>query len=76
MVLTINGRAAIVVNDAAEFEANQKQTHARELIESLQRGADAARNGKGKPFRQVMARIRDRYIDENGRAKAPRRKAS
>ncbi len=76
LVLTINGKAAVVLNDAADYQASQQQLQARELIESLERGSDAARSGKGKPFDQVMARIRDRYIDDQGRARAHRRKAS
>jgi PHD/YefM family antitoxin component YafN of YafNO toxin-antitoxin module len=60
-VLTVNGRAELVVQDAAAFE------DMLDAVRGIQRGLDAMKTGSGKPFRQALDEIRSRH-------KIPRRK--
>ena len=60
-VLTVNGRAELIVQDAAAFE------DMLDAIRGIQRGLDAMKAGTGKPFRQALDEIRVQH-------KIPRRK--
>jgi len=61
VVLTVNGRAELIVQDAAAFE------DMLDAIRGIQRGLDEMKEGTGKPFRQALDEIRVKY-------KIPRRK--
>ena len=54
-VLTVNGRAELIVQDAAAYE----ETLA--AIRGIQRGLDEAAAGQGEPARKVMEQIRTRH---------------
>lgn len=54
-VLTVNGRAELIVQDAAAFEDMV------DAIRGIQRGLDSMKEGKGKPFRQAFEEIRVKY---------------
>ena len=54
-VLTVNGRAELIVQDAAAFE------DMLDAIRGIQRGLDEMKAGKGEPARKVLDRIRTRY---------------
>ena len=54
-VLTVNGRAELIVQDAAAFE------DMLDAIRGIQRGMDEMKAGKGEPARKVLDRIRARY---------------
>jgi prevent-host-death family protein len=58
MVLTINGRAELVVQDAAAYQALLDRI---EAIEGIQRGLEDVRAGRTKPARQVFDRLRRRH---------------
>ena len=60
-VLTVNGRAELIVQDAAAFE------DMLDTIRGIQRGLDEMKAGRGKPFRQALDEIRAKH-------KIPRRK--
>jgi PHD/YefM family antitoxin component YafN of YafNO toxin-antitoxin module len=60
-ILTVNGRAELIVQDAAAFE------DMLDAIRGIQRGLDAMKAGTGKPFRQALDEIRAQH-------KIPRRK--
>jgi PHD/YefM family antitoxin component YafN of YafNO toxin-antitoxin module len=60
-VLTVNGKAELIVQDAAAFE------EMLDAIRGIQRGLDAMKEGTGKPFRQALDEIRAKH-------KIPRRK--
>jgi hypothetical protein len=60
-VLTVNGRAELIVQDAAAFE------DMLDAIRGIQRGLDEMKAGTGKPFRQALDEIRAKH-------KIPRRK--
>ena len=54
-VLTVNGKAELVVQDAAAFE------EMLDAIRGIQRGLEEMRAGKGEPARKVLDRIRARH---------------
>ena len=60
-VLTVNGKAELIVQDAAAFE------EMLDAIRGIQRGLDGMKAGTGKPFRVALDEIRARH-------KIPRRK--
>jgi len=54
-VLTVNGKAELIVQDAAAFE------DMLDAIRGIQRGLDEIKAGKGEPARKVLDRIRAKY---------------
>ncbi len=50
-VLTVNGKAELIVQNAAAFE------EMLDAIRGIQRGLDAMKEGTGKPFRVVLDEI-------------------
>ena len=54
-VLTVNGKAELIVQDAAAFEGML------DAIRGIQRGLDAMKEGTGKPFRRALDEIRAQY---------------
>ena len=58
LVLTINGRAEMVVQDA---EAYQQLLDRVETVEALQRGLADVRAGRTKPARGVFDRLRRKH---------------
>ncbi|MGA2853156.1 MAG: hypothetical protein ABSE90_03355 [Verrucomicrobiota bacterium] len=54
-VLTVNGRAELIVQDAAAFEDTL------DAIRGIQRGLDEMKKGTGKPFRQALDEIRAKH---------------
>jgi PHD/YefM family antitoxin component YafN of YafNO toxin-antitoxin module len=51
-VLTVNGKAELIVQDAAAFE------EMLDAIRGIQRGLEAMKEGTGKPFRVALDKIR------------------
>lgn len=58
LVLTINGRAEVVVQDA---EAYQELLDRVETIEGLQRGLSDVKAGRTKPAPEVFHRLRRKH---------------
>lgn len=58
LVLTINGRAEVVVQAA---EAYQDLLERVETIEGIQRGVADAKAGRTKPAREVFSRLRRKH---------------
>ena len=54
-VLTVNGRAELIVQDAAAYEETI------DAIRGIQRGLDEMEAGKGAPARKVLDRIRAKH---------------
>ena len=54
-VLTVNGKAELIVQDAAAFE------DMIDAIRGIQRGLDEMKAGKGEPAKIVLDRIRTKY---------------
>jgi prevent-host-death family protein len=58
LILTINGRAEVVVQDA---EAYQELLERVETVEGIQRGLADAQAGRSKPAREVFNRLRRKH---------------
>ena len=58
LVLTVNGRAELVVQDAAAYQALLDRV---EAIEGIQRGRADVRAGRTKPARQVFNGLRRKH---------------
>lgn len=58
LVLTINGRAEVVVQDA---ETYQQLLDRVETVEALQRGLADVKAGRTKPAREVFGRLRRKH---------------
>jgi hypothetical protein len=58
LVLTINGKAELVVQDAEAYQALLDRV---EAIEGIQRGLADVKAGRTKPARQVFARLRRKH---------------
>jgi PHD/YefM family antitoxin component YafN of YafNO toxin-antitoxin module len=54
-VLTVNGRAELIVQDAAAFE------DMLDAIRGIQRGLDEMKKGRGEPALKVLDRIRAKH---------------
>jgi len=54
-VLTVNGKAELIVQDAAAYE------EMLDCIRGIQRGLDSMKSGTGKPFRSALDEIRKRH---------------
>jgi PHD/YefM family antitoxin component YafN of YafNO toxin-antitoxin module len=54
-VLTVNGKAELIVQDASAYEETL------DAIRGIQRGLDAMKAGTGKPFRAALDEIRARH---------------
>ena len=54
-VLTVNGRAELIIQDAAAYEETI------DAIRGIQRGLDAMKQGAGKPFKAALEEIRAKH---------------
>ncbi len=55
VILTVNGRAQLVVQDAAAFE------EMLDTIRGVQRGLNEMKAGQGEPARKVLDRLRAKH---------------
>jgi PHD/YefM family antitoxin component YafN of YafNO toxin-antitoxin module len=60
-VLTVNGKAEVVVQDAASYQAMLDRLHHMETIAAIQEGMASAERGEMKPAAQVLDEMRARY---------------
>jgi PHD/YefM family antitoxin component YafN of YafNO toxin-antitoxin module len=60
-VLTVNGKAEVVVQDAASYQAMLARLHHMETIAAIQEGMASAERGELKPAAQVLDEMRARY---------------
>ncbi len=58
LVLTVNGKAEVVVQDAAAYQALIDRV---ETIEGIQRGLADVKAGRTKPAKQVFDRLRRKH---------------
>jgi prevent-host-death family protein len=59
-VLTVNGRAEIVVQDAASYQAFLDMVERAEAILAVQEGLESVERGEGRPAREAIEAIRKR----------------
>jgi prevent-host-death family protein len=61
MVLTINGKAKVVVQDASSYQQLLETIDRLEAIEGIGRGLGEMKAGKGNPLDQVDKAIRKKH---------------
>ncbi|HEX7242158.1 MAG TPA: hypothetical protein VF263_17870 [Longimicrobiaceae bacterium] len=57
-VLTVNGRAELVVQDAAAYQELVDRVDRAEAIAGIQRGLDSMRRGEGRPAKDALEELR------------------
>ncbi len=60
-VLTINGRAELVIQDAESYQFLLDRLHHMETLAAIQEGMASAERGELKPATQVFAEMRAKY---------------
>jgi hypothetical protein len=60
-VLTVNGRAEIVVQDAGSYQKLLDRLGEAEAVAAVREGLQSLRTGKGKPAVEVLDRIRRKH---------------
>jgi PHD/YefM family antitoxin component YafN of YafNO toxin-antitoxin module len=60
-VLTVNGKAELVVQDAASYQALLDALDRAEALAGVRRGLDSLAQGQGRPASAVMEDIRKRH---------------
>ena len=61
LVLTVNGKAELVVQDAASYQQVLDLMERVEAVEAIRRGLDQMYRGKGRPAAQFSKRMRRKY---------------
>lgn len=57
-VLTVNGRAALVVQDAASYQKLLDEFDRLDAIEAIRQGLESAKRGEGRPLDEVVEEVR------------------
>jgi PHD/YefM family antitoxin component YafN of YafNO toxin-antitoxin module len=60
-VLTVNGKAELVVQDAASYQRLLERLHHMETLAAIQEGMASAERGELRPAAQVFAEMRAKY---------------
>ena len=67
VVLTVNGKAELVVQDAASYQKLMDAIDRLDAIERVGQGLEEMRQGKARPARRVLEEIR-RDVDRSRRS--------
>jgi PHD/YefM family antitoxin component YafN of YafNO toxin-antitoxin module len=60
-ILTVNGRAEIVIQDAESYQVLLDKLHHMETLTAIKEGMASAERGELKPAEQVFAEMRAKY---------------
>jgi hypothetical protein len=60
-VLTVNGRAEVVIQDAKSYQKLIDLLDRAEAIAAVREGLESVKRGQGEPADQVFERIRSKY---------------
>lgn len=60
-VLTVNGRPALVVQDAASYQRMLDEKERLEALASVRRGLDSMKRGETRPLEDVLGDIKREY---------------
>jgi PHD/YefM family antitoxin component YafN of YafNO toxin-antitoxin module len=60
-VLTVNGKAEVVVQDAASYQLMQERLQRMETLAAIQEGMASVERGELKPASQVFDEMRTKY---------------
>jgi prevent-host-death family protein len=61
VVLTVNGRAELVVQDAATYQRVLDRLERMEAIAGIRRGWEQAQRGEGRPAEEFFSEMRRKY---------------
>ena len=61
VVLTVNGRAEIVVQDAKAYQEMLERVERAETVAALRKGIDEFDQGEGQPARQALRQLRRKH---------------
>ncbi len=61
MVLTVNGRAEVIVQDAQSYQALLDRLERAETVAAIRQGIEQFERGKGIPLKQAERRLRKRH---------------
>jgi prevent-host-death family protein len=61
LVLTVNGRAELVVQDARSYQKLLDWMERIETIAGVRRGLEEMEAGKGRPAKEVLEEVRRKY---------------
>jgi prevent-host-death family protein len=60
VVLTVNGKAELIVQDAASYQQILDRLERLEVVEAIRAGIEAASQGKLKPARKALAELQEK----------------
>ena len=60
VVLTVNGKAELVVQDAESYQRVLDRLEHLEVVEAIRLGIEAAEEGRVKPARQALAELQEK----------------
>jgi prevent-host-death family protein len=60
LVLTVNGKAELVVQDAEAYQRMLELIDRAEAIEGIRRGLESMKRGEGRPAREVLEELRQK----------------
>lgn len=61
LVLTVNGKAKLVVQDAAAYQELLDQVERAKFVEAVRIGLVEAEEGRGRPAEEVYAEMKAKY---------------
>jgi prevent-host-death family protein len=61
MVLTVNGKAELVVQTADQYQRILDELERNSVIEGIRRGMESMNAGRGRPAEEVFAEMEERY---------------
>lgn len=61
MVLTVNGRAEVVVQDAASYQELLDRLERAETVAAIRQGMEQIERGEGIPLKQAERHLRKRH---------------
>jgi prevent-host-death family protein len=61
VVLTVNGKAALVVQDAAAYQQLLEAVERAEAIAGIRRGLEQMHRGEGRPAAEFFAELKQKY---------------
>lgn len=61
VLLTVNGKAAVVIQDAASYQELLERAERADALEGIQRGLDAMKRGDTRPLAAVLEDLRRKY---------------
>lgn len=61
LVLTVNGKAELVVQDAESYQRFLDLVERAEAIAGIRRGLESMKRGEGRPAREAFEELRQKY---------------